>query len=116
MDMNLVVEILGVVALVVVGFLATYLKGKSEFIGQIAGLIAHTEQMYKDYTGAGSLKMNYVISMLYAKLPSIVKTFVKEDTLRELVQQIFDRMEEYAKLQLDKVVDKATDKLEEVSK
>lgn len=45
-------------------------------------------------SGAGENKMNYVVENIYCYLPVPVRIFINEESLRKLVQKIFDEIKD----------------------
>lgn len=45
-------------------------------------------------SGAGENKMNYVIDNIYNYLPTIVTLFISKDTLRVIVQKMFNEIKD----------------------
>ena len=89
----------------VVGFLVTYYKGNNKLVKAVAGYIAEAETTYTS-AKSGGVKMQYVVGKLYALLPAVVRPFIPESVVQTIAQAIFDQVSAYAKLQLDKAVDK----------
>ena len=60
-------------------------------------------------TKRGGEKFEWVVDKLYSLLPAAVKPFVSRSTVAEIVQGTFDLVQDYAKQQLDRLVDKVTE-------
>lgn len=108
MTISIIINIVLAVLALTVGFAATYYKGNSKLIKAVTGYIAQAEATYTSAKSGGA-KMQYVVGKLYALLPAIIRPFMPESVIQTICQAIFDKVDAYAKLQLDKVVDKVTD-------
>lgn len=104
MDWKLVWEIVSGVLFVVGGFLVSYFKTSAVFRGFVAKLIADAEQKYAEKTKAGAEKMAWVVSKLYGYIPIVLQPFFSEKQLTAFVQTVFDSIQQYATVQLDKLV------------
>ncbi len=45
-------------------------------------------------SGEGEEKLNYVVSNIYQYLPSIIKLFISESTLKVIIQKMFDEIKD----------------------
>lgn len=97
-----VVETVGILA---AGFVVSYFKTSTKFRGFIAQLIADAEVKYAYAEKAGKQKMNWVIEQLYSIIPAPIKLLFSEERLRAFVQEVFESISEYAKIQCDRAVD-----------
>jgi len=111
MTWELILQILTAVGTVGFGFLVTYFKTKGKLGALVTDMIAYAEEMYKDTTGEGGKKKELVIETLYEYVPVALKPFITKAFVENLVQQTFESIQEYAVKQLDKVVDKAIEKI-----
>lgn len=102
-----------VIALVVGGF-ALYFKYNKNLATKATQFIAMAEEMYKDVTKAGGQKFEWVVDQLYSIIPAPLKILFTREMLSTLVQKTFDAIEQYAKLQLDKVSNAVLEKSEKV--
>lgn len=94
------------VAMIALGGLALWFRGSSVVKGMVAALIAEAEAMYQDAAKAGGLKFEWVVSKLCARLP-----FLSGKAAGTLVQAVFDSVEAYAKIQLDRAAEQAAGRL-----
>ena len=88
---------------IVLGFFATYLKTKTNIIESAESLIAKAEKDYADTSKSGSIKMKYVVSTIMKMIPVPLQMIFTEDMVEQMVQKVFDSIDQYAQLQLDKV-------------
>ena len=101
--MEAVLNILAVVLLALLGGLALWFKGSGTLRGLAAELILEAEEYYKDVTKAGGEKFEWVVSSLYQYLPAVIRPFIPRTVVETIVQTTFNAVEQYAKLQLDKL-------------
>lgn len=99
---NIIITILFIIA----GFFVEYLKTKKNLLESVNDVINKAEEEYKDATKAGGLKMQWAIDLLFSYTPAFLKPFITKEVIGNMIQSAFDRIEDYAKKQLDKVVDK----------
>lgn len=99
-----ILEILKVVGFVVLGGFALYFKSKSALAEKVTSLIAQAENKYKEATKAGGQKFEWVIDHLYVYVPVWLRPLITREVISQIVQYIFDGVQAYAKLQLDKLV------------
>lgn len=99
-------SILVTVLFAIAGFFIEYFKTKQAVTAKAAEMINQAETVYKDVAKAGGKKMRYVCVQLHNLVPGPLKPFITEELIESMVQAVFDKIEDYAKKQLDKVVDK----------
>ena len=104
MNVNLLIYLLGVVAMIILGFLVSYFKTKTKVLDGVASKIAEAEEIYKDTTKAGGKKFNYCVEYLYSLVPSAFIKILTKEVIGTIVQGTFDSISYYAKIALDKVV------------
>lgn len=102
-------SIIVTVAFVLLGFLSTYLKTKSKVIAKIAEFITKAEEIYKSTTGKGGEKHELVIDWAFALVPAPLKPFITREFIANTLDKIFEQVQDYSTMQLDKVVDKIVD-------
>jgi hypothetical protein len=73
------------------------------FRGFIAQLIADAEWVFSDVEKAGKAKMAWVITKLYEHIPAILQPLFPESKLQEIVQMVFDRVKDFADLQVERI-------------
>ena len=104
MDWQLLINIAAGVALILSAFLIEYFKTSSVFRGFIAQLIADAEWVFAEVEKAGKQKMDWVIAKLYERyIPAFLKPFFTESKLREIVQIVFDKVKDFADLQVERL-------------
>jgi hypothetical protein len=71
----------------------TYM-GQVEVVKKILlSLVIEAEQIYG--SGAGKMKYNYVLGKAYSMIPSVVKLFVTEKTLDEMLEASVDYLQAF---------------------
>jgi hypothetical protein len=104
MNWNMVINIAAGVALILGAFLISYFKTSAVFRGFIAQLIAAAEWVFSEVEKAGKQKMDWVIAKLYERyIPAFLKPLFTETKLREIVQMVFDKIKDYADLQVERL-------------
>lgn len=56
----------------------------------------------EDTDKVGEEKMKEAVETVYSILPAVVKPFISKQLVETLIQGVFDKVEEYAKKQLNK--------------
>lgn len=105
MDWQLIINIAAGVALILGAFLIEYFKTSSVFRGFIAQLISDAEWVFSDVEKAGKKKMAWVIEKLYGYIPTVLKPFFPAGKLEEIVQIVFDKVKDFADLQVERLRD-----------
>ena len=103
MNWQLIINIAAGVALVLGAFLIEYFKTSSVFRGFIAQLISDAEGVFSDVEKAGKQKMAWVIGKLYGYIPAILRPLFPSGTLEEIVQMVFDKVKDFADLQVERL-------------
>lgn len=93
------------VALVILGYVTSFIKTRSDLTAKAQGLINAAEENYKSATHAGEQKFDAVVTWLSEMVPAPLRFFITKQMISEIVQKVFDKMQEYANKQLNKVVD-----------
>lgn len=109
MELTMILNIVQILAYVVLGGLTLYFKYNTKLNSRVAEFIKDAEQAFEDYTNSGNEKFNWVIDKLYALIPAPLNLIFTRDMIGGIVQRTFDEIEEYAKTQLDKAVDKVVE-------
>lgn len=97
-------HIILIVGMVILGFLATYLKTKTTFLAKVVALIDEAETVFASSTKAGGEKFEYVVTAIMNVIPKPLQLILTRTIVSDLVQNTFDTVEAYAKKQLDKVI------------
>lgn len=119
MDLKMVLEGAKIVITLVCGGLALYFKFSKKaqtkakkiqetfanITAQAVIFIKEAEEDYKDFTNAGGKKFDQVVTKLYGLVPDPLKSIVTREMIEEIVQSTFDQIEEYAAIQIDKLID-----------
>ena len=98
-----VLQVIEIIAMIVGGFLISYFRTSSVFRGFIAQLIADAEWAFSEVEKAGNEKMAWVIAKLYGYIPPVLKPLFPETKLREIVQMVFDKVKDFADLQVERL-------------
>lgn len=96
--LNEVLNIVLIVLTIISTFIGYYFKIKEKILKEINGMINDAE----DGTTIGSDKMQSVVDNLYKLVPAPYKGILNKNVLEKMVQMAFDKIEEYAKKQLNK--------------
>lgn len=107
MSTDMILRIVQIVAYVVLGALVSYFKTNAKLNQSVGSYISEAENAYKDTVKAGGQKHAYVVEKLYELVPSYFKGIFTREMVGGIVDRAFDSIEQYGKLQLDKVIDKA---------
>lgn len=91
---------------IVLGFLSLYFKYNTRLAENVADFINEAEGMYTDLTKAGGKRFEWVVNSLYDLIPAPMRAFFTKAKIGELVQSTFDVIEDFAKKQIDKVLNK----------
>lgn len=105
-------DIIMLILTVVFGGLSLYLKTKTDLMEIAKYKIAEAESEYYDATKAGGEKFEWVVNVLYTYLPSPLRLVFTKESIGMIVQKVFDGVETYASIQIDKAVKKITEKSE----
>jgi hypothetical protein len=103
MNWNMVINIAAGAVLIISWFLISYFKTSSVFRGFIAQLISDAEWVFSDVEKAGKQKMDWVIEKLYGYIPAVLRPLFPSGKLEEIVQMVFDRVKDFADLQVEKL-------------
>lgn len=90
-----IISTLCTVAAIIVGYYQ-YIKKKIE--KEALDAINKAEDTDK----VGEEKMKEAVETVYSILPAVVKPFISKQLVETLIQGVFDKVEEYAKKQLNK--------------
>ena len=97
-DWNVVLTVFASILTVVATFFSYYLIIKRKIEAEIPGAINNAE----DTLMAGAEKLKVAVDTLYSLIPTVVKPFITRDIIEALVQEVFDKMEDFARKQLEK--------------
>ena len=107
--MELVVDVLILGA----ALASCYLSKKNKLVAVAQNAIAYAEEKYNDATQAGGKKFECAIDFVYKTIPEPIRFIFPREMIAEIVQNTFDRIEEYALLQLKKADKKINNMIEE---
>lgn len=106
MDKTLLINIIWFAVLFVLGavarFITAYLKAKGEVTEEAAHQIAVAEEAFATMEKAGEKKMQLCIDTLYELVPYQVRLFLTREMVGQIVQKVFDQVEKYKDVWIDK--------------
>lgn len=105
-NLDKILQILMPILTIAFGALSAYLRTNEKLRSSSIKYIAEAEEMYKDITKAGGQKFAWVVDTLYNLVPVPMRILITRSCIEKIVQSTFDGIEEYAKTQLDKAIDK----------
>lgn len=120
MDLQQIYTIATTVLTIVGGALSIYLrtsekaKAKAKEVADVLAeitakaiiFIKEAEESYKDVSHSGGQKFEEVVDKLYDLVPDALHGIFTKDMIGQIVQSTFDEIEAYAKVQLDRAMDK----------
>ena len=98
MDINQILNIALIILTILSTLIGYYFKIKEKVLKEINGLINNAE----DGESIGKDKMQSVVDNLYKLVPAPYKGILNKNVLERMVQLAFDKIEEYAKKQVNK--------------
>lgn len=104
-------EIVKWIAIVIFGGLSLYFKTKTKLTGKVTEFINDAEQEYHGATKSGGAKFEWAVNGLYNLVPAPLQPFITKELIGRMVQAAFDKMEDYATQQLDKVESRIESKM-----
>ena len=106
MDKAILVNIIWAVVCAIIGmvaqFIGAYLKAKGAVTEEAAHQIAVAEEVYASAEKAGEKKMQLCIDTLYELVPYQVRLFLTREMVGQIVQKVFDQVEKYKDVWIDK--------------
>ena len=75
------------VLMVVFGFVASYIRTKSNLISKAGDFINKAEEDYKSVSKAGAEKFSWVVYTLHSIIPAPMRIFITEDMIAQIVQK-----------------------------
>ena len=103
MDWKVVLQIVEIVAFIVGGFVISYLRTSEVVHKFVAELIADAEEEFSHIEKSGAQKMAWVIEQITGYLPAWLKPFLTAEKIQVIVQGVFDKIKEYADIQIAKL-------------
>lgn len=98
MSLNEILNIVLIVLTIISTLIGYYFKVKEKISKEINGLINNAE----DGESIGADKMQSVVDNLYKLVPIAYRGILNKNVLEKMVQKAFDKIEEYAKKQVNK--------------
>ncbi len=106
MSLDTIIQIIVPLLTVIFGALSAYFRAHDKLRNSSVKYIIEAEAIYRDYTKAGGEKFSWVVDTMYNLIPSPLRIIVTKKCIEKIVQNSFDAIEEYAKMQLDIAVEK----------
>lgn len=98
MNWEILLTVLASICTVVALFISYYFYIKRKIEAEVPGAINGAE----DTGMSGAEKFTEAVDTIYTLIPVAVRPFITRCLVETLVQEVFDKMEEYARKQLDK--------------
>lgn len=115
MDKTLLINLIWAVVCAIIGivaqFISAYLKAKGVVTEEAAHQIAVAEEAFATVEHAGKQKMELCIDVLYGMIPSQVKIFFTREMIGDIVQKVFDQVEKYKDVWIDKAASEIVENL-----
>lgn len=92
------------VGYVILGGIIAYYKGNATIKGKAAEVIKTAEKEFKGVQRGGE-RFEWAVDYLYSLVPAPLKAVISRSVIENMVQHTFDTMTEFAKEQIDKVVE-----------
>lgn len=105
MNWELILTIVSSVITVAAAILGYYQHIKKRLEQEALNAINKAEETDK----IGAEKMQDAIEMVYDMIPAVARPFISEKMVEMVIQGVFDKVEDYARKQLEKEKTKATD-------
>jgi hypothetical protein len=109
LETDLILRVVLTLLTIIFGALSAYFSQNEKLRNMSVKYIAEAEEIYKDATKAGGAKFNWVVETLYNLVPIPLKLFITKSIIEKIVQGTFDSIEEYAKMQIIKALEKNSD-------
>jgi len=106
MNTDAIFNIIFGIAVLIFGGFCYYIRLNTNLKTAAEKAIVAAENAYIDATKAGGQKFQYAVNLVYDSLPKSLQLIITKDLIATIIQSTFNHMEEYAKTQLDKLVDK----------
>lgn len=106
MNFDLILNLILTCGVLLFGGFCVYVRQNVNLKAAAEKAIIAAENAYKDTTKAGGYKFKYAVNMVHSSLPAPLRLIISKDIVETVIQNTFNYMENYAKTQLDKLVDK----------
>lgn len=107
MNQDIILNIIASIGVLIFGGFCYYIRFNTNLRKAAEKAIVAAEKVYKDSAKAGGQKFEYAVNFVYDALPKTLQLIITKDMIAAIIQNTFNYMEDYAKTQLDKLVDKA---------
>lgn len=98
MKMEIVATIVSVVCTILAVIAGYYIYIRKKIEEEALDAINRAEDTDKH----GEEKLEEAVQTVYDVLPQVIKPFISKEFLKTIIQKVFDKVEEYAKKQLNK--------------
>ena len=105
MNWELILTIVSSILTIIATILGYYQHIKKRLEQQALDAINKAEETDK----IGTEKMQDAIKMVYDMIPAVARPFISEKMVEMVIQGVFDKVEDYARKQLEKEKTKATE-------
>lgn len=113
MSTELILSILETMLYAILLFASYFFTKRGKLYEYAERAISMAENTYKDATKAGGKKFEYAVDLVYTQIPPALRVFFTRDMIAEIIQSVFDRMEDYAKMQIDKIATNVENEIKE---
>ena len=93
--MGNVYTIISTVLWVILGFFVSYFRTKTNLFSKAEEAINYAEETYTD-EGQGAMRMQWCINYLKNIIPAPMRFLFSDQTLENLTQAVFDRIQAFA--------------------
>lgn len=101
-----IIEIAQWALLLILGLGAAYYRTNAKLQKYVANLISQAEATYTE-SKSGGVKFCWVCDKIYSMIPAPLKLIITRQIVETIVQGAFNAMAQYAKFQIDKLVNAA---------
>lgn len=104
MDYKSILEVVGTVLFLVLGFLVSYFKTHSSFLSKIVALMSDAESSYEN----NSDRKAFVVDTIYNVVPVWLKPILNKTVIGMINDSIYSQVKAFATKKLDEATNKAT--------
>jgi len=113
-NLDMILKIALPILTIILGALSAYFAENEKLQNGAIKYIAEAEELYRDATKSGGKKFSFVVDSLYSLVPVPLRILITRNLIENIVQSSFDSIENYAKIQMDKAVNKYIENNEEI--
>lgn len=111
-NMEMITQIALLLLTITFGAVSAYLSENQKLRNGAVKYIAQAEELYCDTTKAGEIKFAWVVDNLYRIIPAPLKMVISKSLVEKIVQNTFDGINKYNKVQLEKFIQQYTENTE----